>query len=76
MGLAHDETTDSWVVAASEELLVVGRGEEGPVIKQSLTSSVGDEPPQRIDVAVSGGTAAIIQTGENDDTVLTFMGCF
>ena len=76
MGLAYDDATDSWVVAANEQVLVVGRGEGGPVVKQSLRSSVGDEPPTRIDVAVSGGTAAIVQTGENGSTALSFMGCF
>jgi len=76
MGLAHDEAADSWVVAAGEQLAVVGRGESGPVVKQSLVSSVGEEPPTRIDVVVSGGTAAIVQTAENGSTALTFMGCF
>jgi hypothetical protein len=76
MGLAYDEATDSWVIAASEQVLVVGRGESGPVVKQSLRSSIGDEPPTRIDVVVSGGTAAIVQTGEHGNTALSFMGCF
>jgi len=76
MGLAYDGANDTWVVAAGEQLLVVGRGENGPVVQQSLVSSVGDEPPTRIDVVVSGGTAAIVQTEEYGDTALTFMGCF
>ncbi len=76
MGLAYDEGTDSWVIAASEQLLVVGRGQSGPLVTQRLLSSVGDEPPTRIDVVVSGGTAAIVQTGEHGETALTFMGCF
>ena len=43
---------------------------------QSLTNTVGDTPPNRIDVAVSDATAAIVQTEDGGETVLTFMGCF
>ena len=41
----------------------------------SSISAVGDVPPTRIDVEVSGGTAAIVQTGANGDGILTFIGC-
>jgi hypothetical protein len=76
MGLAYHEASDSWVIAASEQLLVVGRGESGPLVQQSLMSRIADEPPTQVDVVVSGGTAAIVQSGERGDTALTFMGCF
>jgi hypothetical protein len=76
MGLAYDSSRDAWFVAASEQLLVVGRGASGPAVMQSLESSLGSEPPRRIDVAVSGGTAAIVQSDEHGDSVLSFMGCF
>jgi len=76
MGLAYDETSDRWLVAASDQLLVVGRSERGPVVQQSLVSRIGDEVPTRIDVAVSGGTAAFAQTSADGKTALTFMGCF
>jgi len=75
-GLAFDETRDAWVVAAGDQLLMVSRGEHGPVVGQRITSRVRDALPTRIDVAVSGGTAAIVQTAENRESVLTFMGCF
>jgi len=55
---------------------MVSRGEDGPVVGQRITSRVRDALPTRIDVAVSGGTAAIVQTAENRESVLTFIGCF
>lgn len=76
MALGFDEGSDTWFIAAGEQLLVVGREKSGPVVKQRLDSSVGDEPPTRIDVALSGGTAAVVQTGEAGQTTLSFMGCF
>ena len=76
MGLAFDEARDTWVIAASDQLLIVGRGEEGPILEQSLKSRVRDEQPTRVDVTVSGGTGAIVQTAEKGASVLTFMGCF
>jgi hypothetical protein len=76
IALGFDEVLDAWVVAVGEALLVVGRGAGGPVVKQRLESRVGEEAPIRIDVAASGGTAAIVQTGEGAQSVLTFMGCF
>jgi hypothetical protein len=76
MGLAYDETSDRWLVAASDQLLVVGRSESGPVVQQSLVNRIADEPPTRIDVAVSDGTAAFAQTSADGKTALTFMGCF
>lgn len=76
MALAFDATRDTWVVAASEQLLLIGRSEAGPVVKQALRSPVGGGAPNRIDVAVSGGTAAFAQNSKGGDTVLTFMGCF
>jgi hypothetical protein len=76
MGLAFDEATDTWVVAASEQLLVVARRNGEPVVKQSERSSLTSGPPSRIDVAMSGGTAAIVQSTTSGESVLTFMGCF
>ena len=76
MALGFDEEADTWVLAAGEQLLVLSRGQSGPIVKQRLDSSVGEEPPVRIDVALSDGTAAIVQTGEDRQSALTFMGCF
>ena len=75
-GLAYEESRDTWVLVAGEQVLLVGRGAAGPVVQQALESSIGDEPPRRVELAVSGGTAAIVQADERGDSVLTFMGCF
>jgi len=46
------------------------------VLKQAVAlDALVDDPPERVDVAVSGGTAAIVQAGY-DDSALTFLGCF
>ena len=74
--LAYDEATDTWFVATGTELLVVGRGADGPVVKQvEVRDSLGDAP-NRIDVAVSGGTAAFVQSAKNGESALTVLGCF
>jgi hypothetical protein len=74
--LAYDEATDTWFVAAGTELLVVGRGDRGPVVKQALTRDLLSEAPNRVDVAVNGRTAAIVQAAQRGDSALTFLGCF
>ncbi|MBW2629912.1 MAG: hypothetical protein JRE45_20175 [Deltaproteobacteria bacterium] len=67
---------DTWFVATGTELLVVGRGADGPAVKQvEVRESLGDAP-NRIDVAVSGGTAAFVQSAKNGESALTFLGCF
>ncbi|MBW2212118.1 MAG: hypothetical protein JRG67_13960, partial [Deltaproteobacteria bacterium] len=74
--LAYDEAMDTWFVATGTELLVVGRGADGPAVKQvEVRDSLGDAP-NRIDVAVSGGTAAFVQSAKNGESALTFLGCF
>jgi len=75
-GLAFDEATDTWFIAAGTELVVVGRGAGGAVIKQAEARDLLGEAPNRVDVAVSGGTAAVVQAAERGDSVLTFLGCF
>jgi len=74
--LGHDDVGDVWFVAAGAQLLVVSRVDGEPVVKQVELRDVSGEPPVRVDVAVSGGVAAFVQTAGNDDSVLTFMGCF
>jgi hypothetical protein len=61
---------------AGTQLAVVGRGEEGAVLKQAVVLDALDEAPKRVDVVVSGGTAAIVQAVTNGDSALTFLGCF
>lgn len=75
MGLAFDETSDTWVIAAGEQLLVVGRRDGEPVVKQAEQSSLSAQSPRRIDVAMSGGTAAVVQSAESGESILTFLGC-
>ncbi len=75
-GLAYDEAADVWFVAAGAQLLAVARAGGDPVVKQAEAQDVGSELPVRVDVAVSEGTAAFVQTADNRDSVLTFMGCF
>ena len=64
------------ISAASDALMVVGRSDDGAVLMQSQTSTIGAVAPTRIDAATSGGTAAIVQSIENGASLLTFMGCF
>jgi hypothetical protein len=35
-----------------------------------------DEAVERVDVEVSGGTAAIVQVYRSGDSALSFLGCF
>ncbi len=74
--LANDPEADEWFVAAGSQLLRIGRVEGEPVVLQAEAQRVNGEPPVRVDAAVSGGVAAFVQTAGNDDSVLTFMGCF
>jgi hypothetical protein len=75
-GLAFDEATDTWFVVAGTQLAVVGRGEDGAIVKQAeVLDAIGDAP-NRVDVAVSGGTAAIVQASADGESALTFLGCF
>ena len=76
LGLAYEDQRDAWIVAASDALMVVGRSDDGAVLMQSQTSTIGAVAPTRIDAATSGGTAAIVQSIENGASLLTFMGCF
>jgi hypothetical protein len=75
-GLAFDEDNDVWFVMAGTQLAVVGRGEEGAVLKQAVALDALEEAPKRVDVAVSGGTAAVLQAANGGDSALTFLGCF
>jgi hypothetical protein len=74
--LAFDESTDTWFVMAGTQLAIVGRGEDGAVVTQaSVLDALGDVP-NRIDVVVSGGTAAVVQASKDGKSALTFLGCF
>jgi len=75
-GLAFDEDRDVWFVMAGTQLAVVGRAEGGAVLKQAMVLDALDEAPKRVDVVVSGGTAAVVQAVTNGDSALTFLGCF
>jgi len=75
-GLAVDEASDTWFVMAGTQLAVVGRAEGGAVLKQAVSLDPLADAPRRVDVAVSGGAAAIVQAGRDGDSALTFLGCF
>jgi hypothetical protein len=74
--LAYDEANDTWFVVAGTELIVVSRGDGGPVTKQALVRDLLGEAPNRVDVAVSGNSAAVVQAAKNGRSALTFLGCF
>ncbi len=75
-GLAFDRVTDTWFVVAGGQVLVVGRGEDGALVKQVFAPEALGDAPRRVDVEVSGGTAAVVQTARNGDSALAFLGCF
>jgi len=74
--LAFDEATDTWFVVAGTQLAVVGRREGGAVVTQADVLDALGEAPNRVDVVVSGGTAAVVQAAEDGNSALTFLGCF
>lgn len=74
--LAYDDATDTWFVAAGRELAVVGRSDDMPVIKEAKVLDALGVPPTRLDVAVSDGTAAVLQASASGGSALTFLGCF
>ena len=74
--LAYDDAADTWFVAAGRELAVVGRSDQMPVIKQAEVLDTLGVAPNRLDVAVSGSTAAVLQTSASGGSALTFLGCF
>jgi hypothetical protein len=74
--LALDEVRDVWFIVAGAEAAVVGRTEAGAVVVQAFALDALGEVPNRVDVAVSGGTAAVVQADKGGDSALTFLGCF
>ena len=74
--LAFDEATDTWFVMAGTQLAVVGRDEDGAVVTQARVLDALGDVPNRVDVVVSGGTAAVMQAARDGNSALTFLGCF
>lgn len=74
--LAYDEAMDTWFVAAGTRLVVAERVEGNAIVKQSLDLTSLPDPVRRIDVAVSGDTAAVVQVSRDAGSALTFLGCF
>jgi len=74
--LALNDATDTWFVMAGTQLVVVGRGGDGAVVTQAVQLDALTEAPERIDVAVSGSTAAVVQASHGGESALTFLGCF
>ncbi len=75
-GLAYDDARDAWFVVAGSQLAVVGRGDDGPVVEQVQVLRALRDAPNRVDVAVSGGTAAVVHAEKRGQSALTFLGCF
>ena len=75
-GLAYDEGRDSWFVVSGLQLAMVGRGEAGPVVAQVQALGPVRDAPNRVDVAVSGSTAAVVHAEKAGQSALTFLGCF
>ena len=75
-GLAYDDERDAWAIVIGAQVWLVARGDAGPIVTQAFTSVAGENPPRRVDVAWSGGTAAVVQSEKWGNSTLTFMGCF
>ncbi len=75
-GLAYDEARDAWFVVAGSQLAVVGRGEESAVVEQVQQLRALRDAPNRVDVAVSDGAAAVVHAEPRGQSALTFLGCF
>ncbi len=75
-GLAYDEARDAWFVVAGSQLAVVGRGEGGAVVEQVQSLRALRDAPNRVDVVVSGETAAVVHAEKRGQSALTFLGCF
>lgn len=74
--LAYDEDNDRWFVAAGADLVAVARTSDGPVAAQHVALESLRGAPARVEVAVSGGTAAVVHAERDGETGLTFLGCF
>ena len=75
-GLAYDEAREVWFVVAGSQLAVVGRGEGSAVVGQVQRLRALRNTPNRVDVAVSDGTAAVVHAEPGGQSALTFLGCF
>jgi hypothetical protein len=75
-GLAYDEARDAWFVVAGSQLAVVGRGEGGAVVEQVQPLRTLRDAPNRVDVVVRGGIAAVVHAEPRGQSALTFLGCF
>lgn len=76
VALGFDETEGRWFVAAGTQLLVAAQSDEGAVVLQVVERDLLSSAPVRIDVAASGGTAAVVQAAKSGQSTLTFLGCF
>jgi len=74
--VAYEPKTDVWFVAAGSQILALGRDGVAPVVLQTELRSDLSAPPNRVDVVVSGGTAAVMQSTASGESALTFLGCF
>lgn len=76
VALAFDEAEARWFVAAGTQLIAAAQSKEGAVVLQVVERDLLSSAPVRIDVAASGGTAAVVQAAKSGQSSLTFLGCF
>lgn len=73
--LDYQASRDLWVVAADSQIVLVGRQNERAVVHQ-VEQRLDLTFANRVDVAVSGETVAIMQSAAKGESALTFLGCF
>lgn len=76
LALGYLDSAGAWLIAFDDRLFVVGRVDGQPVVQQSWDSAIGGMLPNRVDVESRGSTAAVMQSSEEGDSVLSFVGCF
>ena len=76
VALAFDEARNHWFVAAGTQLIVASHADQGAAVLQVVERDLLSSAPVRVDVAASGGTAAIVQAAKTGQSTLTFLGCF
>ncbi|MFW2389494.1 MAG: putative metal-binding motif-containing protein, partial [Polyangiales bacterium] len=63
--LAQDETRDTWFVVAGDQAAVVHRGADGALVTQTVTLEPLRKVPNRVEVVVSNGTAAVVHSEQH-----------
>lgn len=72
--LAYQGSRDLWFVVADTQILAIGR-QDGNAVVHQIEQRVDISFTNRVEVAVSGETVAIMQSTRRE-SALTFLGCF